>query len=445
MAALATRDMDMYVELPPLPVGSFVIFAGDAAVREQAKTEVGTAVGGKVPAHCMPGGLSTALHVTEWPAALGGVILDISDSQSPVADMAALVGVLSEDCIVIAIGETNDVGLFRDLMGTGVSDYLVHPLADGTLHKALDKALVTKVQNAEMRTAKASMEAAAASQGATSRAGIEDVAPLVVACAGARGGVGTTTVALALASMLGLARRREALIVDLDVHYGSVMLALDLDPTVALHEALATPDRVDNLFIDQAVQRKSDLLCALGAEEAPQAFSPPREGAIPKVVSVCQRRFREVILDVPRGDPLVLRQALEAATDFILICDLTLAGARDAMRLLKLADDVAPNTRIHLVVSGATDPRRAPIKLADLERSVKRKALCQIAFDDKSVAAAVSAGKPLNEAAPRGNGARSLQPLVDIILAAVDHNASTPRGGPFWSKLLKPKSAKVGA
>ncbi len=453
MAVPAALDTDPTPGLPPLPEGAFVAFVDDAATRSRVEAEVPLALAGHAPLHLAAGGILAAMETAEWPAGLGGLILEIADSPSPVADMAALIGTLPEDCIVIAIGEANDVGLFRDLMGTGVADYLVRPLADGVLQKSLDKALAARARDVELADAKAALQAATAGGALVPRSASDDVAPLVVACAGTRGGVGATTVAIALASMLGQARNREALIIDLDIHYGSVMLALDLDPTDALQEALATPERVDNLFVDQSIQRKGDLLCAMGAEEPPQNAAAARleTGAIPKVVSKYQRRFRQIVLDMPRGDPIVQRQALETATDFVLVSDLTLAGARDAMRLLNLAHEVAPQLRIHVVAGGVADPRKAPIKLADLERSVKQKVVCQIANDEKSVSAAINAGKPLNEASPRSIATKSLQPVVNAMLGAVgdvSHGASSS-GGSFLSRLLKPKdkikSAPAGA
>ena len=452
MAVPAALDTDPPPGLPPLPAGAFVAFVDDAATRSRVEVEVPLALAGQAPLHMVSGGISAAMETAEWPAGLGGLILDIVDSPSPVADMAALVGTLPEECIVIAIGEANDVGLLRDLTGTGVADYLVRPLADGVLQKALDKALAARARDDELRNAKAALQAAAAGGALVPRAAADDVVPLVVACAGTRGGVGATTVAITLASMLGQARNRESLIIDLDVHYGSVMLALDLDPTDALQEALATPERVDNLFVDQSIQRKGDLMCAMGAEEPPQNATAERleTGAIPKVVSKYQRRFRQVVLDVPRGDAIFQRQALEAATDFVLVSDLTLAGARDAMRLINLAHEVAPQVRIHVVASGVADPKKAPIKPADLERSVKQKIVCQIASDDKSVAAAINAGRPLNEAAPRSMIVKSLQPVVNALLGAVgDTSRGASSSGSFLSRLLKPKdkikSAPAGA
>ncbi|HEX2885560.1 cellulose synthase operon protein YhjQ/BcsQ [Vineibacter terrae] len=434
MAAPAARDMDITI-LPPLPPGAFVAFVEDPETHGRIAADVPPVLAGRAPLHVVAGGFMAAMHMSDWPADLGGLILDITESPSPVADMAALVGVLPEDCIVIAIGDANDVHLFRDLVGAGASDYLVRPLPDGALGKALETAIAAKAREVELRHARAAIQAAAAGK----EAGSPDIAPLVVACIGTRGGVGTTTIALALASMLGQARRRESLILDLDVHYGSVMLALDLDPTDALREALSSPQRVDNLFVDQSVQRKTELLCALGAEDPPRDATSLEDGAIATVVGAYQRRFRQVVLDTPRGDPSLLRQALEAATDLVLVCDLTLAGTRDAMRLLTLAADVAPQLRMHMIAGGATDPKKAPIKLADLERSVKQKAVCQVAFDDKNVAAAINAGKPLNEAMPRSVAVKSLQPLVNAMLAAVDPDAAAARSDPFWSRLLKPK------
>jgi pilus assembly protein CpaE len=447
MALPAVTETDQPSALPALPPGAYVAFVNDADTRVSVEAEVPLVLAGHAPLHVAVGGISAAMEIAEWPAGLGGLIIDIAGSPSPVADIAALMGMVPEDCVVLAIGEANDVTLFRDLMGTGVADYLVRPLADGVLHKALDKALSAKARETELRNAKAALQAAASGAPAA-RGASDEMAQLVVACAGTRGGVGTTTLAIALASMLGQARGREALVMDLDFHYGSVMLALDLDPTDALQEALATPDRVDNLFVDQTVQRKSELLCALGAEQPPQVASHEAlpEGALANVVSKYQQRFRQIVLDVPRGDPLMQRLAFESATDFVLVCDQTLAGARDAMRLLNLAAEVAPHLRIHVVASGVTDPKKAPIKIADLERSVKQKVVCQIGFDDKTVSAAINAGKPVNEAAPRSVFAKSLQPLVTALVgSSIGGSAKAANSGAFWSKLIKPKSKPASA
>jgi hypothetical protein len=177
--------------------------------------------------------------------------------------------------------------------------------------------------------------------------------------------------------MLGTRLQEEVLLIDFDLHYGSLMLALDLEAIDALREALDQPDRIDALFIQQVAQKKSDFLYAIGAEEPPGGGFQARPHAATDFLRSVHRRFRWIVADVPRGDPVIQRQLIEASTDIVLVTDLSLPGVRDAMRLHQLAHDVAPQARLHLVTSGIVDPRRSAVKVADLERTLKRKVDCQ--------------------------------------------------------------------
>ena len=236
--------------------------------------------------------------------------------------------------------------------------------------------------------------------------------PRTLCVIGARGGVGATTLAVSLASMLGTRLQEEVLLIDFDLHYGSMMLALDLEAIDALREALDQPDRIDALFIQQVAQKKSEHLYAIGAEEPPGGGFQARPHAAADFLRSVHRRFRWIVADVPRGDPVIQRQAIEASTDLVLLTDLSLPGVRDAMRLQQLAHDVAPSARLHLVTSGIIDPRRSAVKVADLERTLKRKVDCQIPADVPSALAAVNFGKPLSEAAPNSPIVKALRPLI---------------------------------
>ena len=131
---------------------------------------------------------------------------------------------------------------------------------------------------------------------------------------GARGGVGTTTAAVTIAAMLGARLQEEVLLIDFDLHYGSLMLALDLEAIDALREALDQPDRIDALFIQQVAQKKSEYLYAMGAEEPPTGGFQARPHAASDFLRSFHRRFRWIVADVPRGDPVIQRQVIEAST-----------------------------------------------------------------------------------------------------------------------------------
>ena len=158
-------------------------------------------------------------------------------------------------------------------------------------------------------------------------------------------------------------------------------LALDLEAIDALREALDQPDRIDALFIQQVAQKKNDLLYAIGAEEPPRGGFQARPHAAGDFLRSVHRRFRWIVADVPRGDPVIQRQVIEASTDVLLITDLSLPGVRDTMRLQQLAHEVAPSAQLRIVTSGVLDPRRSAVKVADVERTLKRKLDCQLPAD----------------------------------------------------------------
>ena len=350
------------------------------------------------------GSIDTALSLSDWPRDLDLLVVDLAGSSDPVADAAALKTALPSSCIVIAVGRVNDVALYRDLMGAGFSDYLALPLGEGLIGRAVERAL-------EQRDRGGGGSAAGGNKAAAK--------PRTLSVLGARGGVGATTLAVTLAAMLGSRLEEDVLLIDFDLHYGSLMLALDLEAIDALREALDQPDRIDALFIQQVAQKKSDYLYAIGAEEPPGGGFQARPHAAADFLRSVHRRFRWIVADVPRGDPVIQRQVIEAATDLLLVTDLSLPGVRD---------DVAPSARLHLVTSGIIDPRRSAVKVADLERTLKRKVDCQIPADVPSALAAVNFGKPLSEAAPNSPIVKALRPLVAALDQAGDNESAKAAG-----------------
>lgn len=411
--------------LPVLPPGSVLAFVNDADTADRIRADLAEGGDAVRAVHVVEGGSLAAM-----PNDLAAILVDVSDSASPVEDMAALAANMPRDCAVIATGKANDVALFRDLLGAGVSDYLMRPLASGVVRKSVDAMVEVKRRERELIDARLRLEEIG--NGALMIQPADQAPSRVAAVLGARGGVGATTTAIALAAMIGARSRSDTLLLDLDRYYGSVMLALDLDPSDALREALRGPDRVDNLFIDQAVQRKAEFVCALGAEDSPSAPEPVPPGGIEQLIGKLQSRFRVTVLDVPRADPDIQRQALSVATDIVLICDLTLTGVRDGMRMAMFAIEVAPGARTWVFASGAVDPRKTQIRVADLEKSLKRKIDGQIAHDEKAMAAAQNAGQPVSVSTPGS-------PIVKSLQAMVDELAPSPPAG-----MTKARPAKKG-
>src|SRR3546814_756676 len=82
------------------------------------------------------GGLRNAINTLSVSASPSVLVVDLSESGDPINDINALAEVCEPGTIVIATGRINDVRLYRDLMSSGIQDYLLKPLNPDTLREA---------------------------------------------------------------------------------------------------------------------------------------------------------------------------------------------------------------------------------------------------------------------------------------------------------------------
>ena len=166
-------------------------------------------------------------------------MVDLSDSELPLSDINSLADVCEPGVTVVAFGQRNDCGLFRDLLQHGVADYLVKPITPALLQKAI---LSASEQSGVVKSSHKLGK--------------------LVAVTGTRGGVGSTTVATSVAWLIAHERRRRVALVDLDLQFGTVALSLDLEPSHGLREALENPNRIDGLFMDRVLVQHSSSACS---------------------------------------------------------------------------------------------------------------------------------------------------------------------------------------
>ncbi|HZT89746.1 MAG TPA: AAA family ATPase [Stellaceae bacterium] len=334
----------------------------------------------------MEGTLDSALRRIREGMAPRVLLIDLSESTAPIAEISAARTVAGADVKLLALGAVNDVGMFRDLLAAGASDYLVKPPNREALAAALEK------KNA-------------------SGSGGEGGLGQVIVFTGSRGGVGTTTTAVACAWLLAEEQRERTALVDFDLHFGTVALKLDTDPGSGLCEALEQPSRIDSLFIERAMIKVTETLRILAAEASVSEPQMIDAGAIDVLLYELRRKFAWVIVDLPRGVTPLQRVVLSAASRVIILCERSLAGLRDTIRLQTLVREQAPQTRLLLVEAGAPG-ERALVGKAEFEKGIGKPLDAVISHDAKAAGAATNAGQPLPVAAPRSPVLRELRQLV---------------------------------
>ena len=290
------------------------------------------------------GGLAGAIRYLGAERSPESIIVDISGAEMPASQIHDLAELCEPGVIVIAIGDRNDVALYRDLVRAGVSEYIVKPVTAQLLVKALIGAPASEGSPISRKLGK------------------------VVAVVGSRGGVGATTLAIHLALHLANQQSRRVMLLDLDLHTGDCALALNLRPTPGLREALANPLRIDSVFLDRTMALHGERLFVLSAEEPLRVDSEFTAEAVDKLVGVLRTQFHYIVADVPRIPGSAYWQALDTADLRIIVADQTLRSVRDTVRLREGFSAGRAEHSNMLVVNRSGEGGRRAMTLAEMAK-----------------------------------------------------------------------------
>jgi pilus assembly protein CpaE len=257
---------------------------------------------------------------------------------------------------------------------------------------------------------------------------------------GTRGGCGATSIATSLAWLMGERQGRTTALLDLDVHFGTGALALDLEPGRGLTDAIENPSRIDGLFIERAMVRASERLAVLSAEAPINAPMTGDGAAFYQLQEEIRGAFECTITDLPR-QMLVQHPHLIADMQVaVLVTELTLAAARDTIRILSWFKSNAPQTQIVILANKMPQPALLEISRKEFEGSIERPLDFVVPFEPKLAAQAAKLGKPMAEVGRTNRAMAPIGELAGRILEITDAGAEgerkqAARGGSLLSKL----------
>ena len=354
------------------------------------------------------GGLRNAVQTLSVSASPNVLFVDLSESGDPLNDINALAEVCEPGTVVIAAGQVNDVRLYRDLVASGIQDYLLKPLNPDMVREAFTHAYATL--NAPK----------AADPGV-------DRPHCAVAVIGTRGGAGASTIATSLAWLTSDKGGRSTALLDLDVHFGTGALALDLEPGRGLTDAIENPSRIDGLFIERAMVKASDKLSVLSAEAPINSPVMTDGAAFFQLQEEIRNAFECTVIDLPRTMLVNYPHLITDVQVAVLVTELTLAAARDAIRILSWFKSNAPHTTVIVVANRVPAGGVLEINRKDFEGSIERRIDYVIPHDLKTAVQAAKLGKPFAEA---GKSIKALSPLSEIakkVVALTDAGEAAPK------------------
>jgi pilus assembly protein CpaE len=351
------------------------------------------------------GGLRNAVQSLSVSSSPQILLVDLSESGDPINDINSLAEVCEPGTVVIAVGQVNDVRLYRDLLLSGLQDYLLKPLSPDALRDSLAHAhtILHAPKQDDMSGAR------------------QHVSTAVI---GTRGGVGASTLAASLAWTFSDRLSMPTGLLDLDVHFGTGALIMDLEPGRGLADAIDNPSRIDGLFIERAMIKANEKLSILSAEAPINSPIMSDGSAFFQLQEEFRAAFENTVIDLPRHMLIAYPSLLRDVNAIVIVSELTLAGARDMIRLLAWMKSNAPECKPFVVVN-KMQSIAGEISRKDFETTIEQKVDLIVPFDPKSVAEAAKIGKPIVDAVKGSKVSVAIAGLANDIQAAFSEDAES--------------------
>ncbi len=368
------------------------------------------------PEKCHKGGLRNAVQSLSITASPNILMVDLSESGDPLNDINALAEVCEPGTVVIAVGQVNDVRLYRDLVASGIHDYLLKPLSAGQVRDALSSAQTIFAQPRAHDPANAKRH-------------------ISTAVVGTRGGVGASLLATSLAWLFSTDHKLPTALLDLDVHFGTGALTLDLEPGRGLTDAIENPSRIDGLFIERAMIRANDNLAILSAEAPINSPLMTDGSAFVQLEEEFRQAFEMTVIDLPRNMLINFPHLLADVNCVVLATEYTLASARDAIRILSWLKANAAHVQT-FVVANKVQQAAQEISKADFETSIERKISFAIPFDLKAATNAAKLGQTFAEANRATKASAVVREIAQTIVGVSEADRDADKGKKSGASLL---------
>ena len=318
------------------------------------------------------GGLDTAVEFYQSAPTPNLIILESRlEPKALLPELERLAEVCDPSSKVVVIGHYNDVWLYRELIKAGISEYVVAPVSLADIVGFISTIFVDPAAEPIGRT---------------------------LAFVGAKGGVGSSTIAHNLAWNISSLFNSEVVVADLDLAFGTANINFDQDPAQGIAEAVFSPERIDEVYLDRLLAQCAENLSMLAAPSTLDRVYDFDKESFSQIIDTVQRSAPYVVLDIPHVWNGWTKSVLTLADEIIITATPELANLRNAKNLLDTLVKARPNdAEPRLIINQAGIPKRPEISAAEFAEPLGLTPLAEIAFDPLLFGNASNNGRMLAE------------------------------------------------
>lgn len=333
------------------------------------------------------GGLEAAIaYLVENPTPNLLILESSANNASMISQIDELASHCDEGVQVMVIGNTNDIGLYRQLMARGVSEYLVPPIAPVQVVRSISQLFA------------------------------DPDAPFVgksISIIGAKGGVGASTIAHNLAWALSESANVNTALIDLDLSFGTTALDFNHENQQTVADALLAPERVDDAVVAKLLAKVTDKLSLFTAPASVSQIMdiPPESYAT--IIDTVRRVMPYVVLDLPHTWSEWTYNTLLGSDEVIMVCQPDLASLRNGKNMIDELKSQRPNDAPpKLIINMMGVPKRPEIPTKDFAAAIEVDPSIVLPFDPQLFGTASNNGQMISETDPAAVSSTAIDQLA---------------------------------
>ena len=340
-------------------------------------------------------------------------------------DVLAEIDALAQQCEagtrVVAVGDTNDIQLYREILGRGVLDYLPNPAAIDAVIKALTAPAIT----APTVAAPATVAAPTPAKKSEKR---------VVVVMSAASGDGASTIALNTAHAISQLAGGNTVLVDMDYQFGMVAKNLALQNQYGIGDLFDHPERgVDTILIKRMVANYGKLDVITAPPELRYLPSVNAE-AIRDLIATLSANYDNVIIDLPHVWLPWVTVAMQQSTHLVLVAQLWLKSVSHAARMMRAFREIGVQAgRVTAVINRSGAKFKEAIDAKDFERVCGVPIRHTVANDIKTIVAAEASATTIMEL-PASDLSKDMERIARGLLGMSVPEAVEEKRGSFFAK-----------
>ena len=349
------------------------------------------------------GGIETAIEFYRSAPTPNLILLESRrEPKELLQSLRQLAEVCDPSSKLVIIGHYNDVWLYRELIRSGISEYVVAPVSMADIVAVISSIFIDPEADPMGRS---------------------------IAFIGAKGGVGSSTIAHNVAWSMSSLFSTEVVVADMDLPYGTANINFDQDPAQGIAEAVFSAERIDEVYLDRLLAQCAEHLSLLAAPSTLERVYDFDGDAFSQVIEIAQRSAPLLVLDIPHVWNGWTRTTLSQADEIVITATPELANLRNAKNLVDTLKKLRPNDAPpHLIINQAGIPKRPEISPKEFAEPLELTPLAIIPFDPQLFGNAANNGRMLGETDGKHAIVQSLAEMAHILTGRSEIKAKKKPG-----------------